>query len=106
MVSLVAAVLLAASPAPTTPSLLSPESGRHLSARLLVAQAPPEAPTDAPTPPPEPPVDPELDARIRELSRQVALGCPRLEQWAWGCSSPASSPAPRRPRSTAPGVRS
>jgi hypothetical protein len=73
MVSLVAAVLLAAAPAPTSPSLLRPESGPHLSARLLVAQAPPDAPAEAPMPPAEPRVDPELDARIRELTQQVAL---------------------------------
>ncbi|MBZ4415226.1 hypothetical protein [Myxococcus sp. RHSTA-1-4] len=65
MLTLVAAVLLAATPTSPSPSLLSPESGRHLSARLLVAQAPPEAPASR--------VDPELDARIHELTRQVAL---------------------------------
>ncbi|NPC87173.1 hypothetical protein HPC49_54470, partial [Pyxidicoccus fallax] len=73
MLSLVAAVLLAAAPTPPSPSLLSPESGRHLSARLLVAQAP-DAPAAAPvSPPPAPGMDADLDARIRDLSQQVAL---------------------------------
>ena len=74
MLSLVAAVLLAAAPTSSAPSLLAPEplsSGRHLSARLLT-QAPSETPSEAP-PPPASQVDPELDARIRELTQQVAL---------------------------------
>ena len=79
MLSLVAAVLLAATPDSPHPSLLAPEaSGRHLSARLLVAQAPQdEAPDVAPAPPSAPPAslpgDAELDARIRELTSQVGL---------------------------------
>ncbi|MCP3144198.1 hypothetical protein [Pyxidicoccus xibeiensis] len=75
MLSLVAAVLLAAAPASPSPSLLAPKSGRHLSARLLLAQAPAEAPPDAPVPPPSSgvPTDAELDARIRELATKVAL---------------------------------
>jgi hypothetical protein len=71
MLPLVAAVLLAVTPTSPSPSLLTPDAGRHLSARLLVAQAPPDAPPEAPTPAPR--VDPELDARINELSQQVAL---------------------------------
>ncbi|MCY1016800.1 hypothetical protein [Pyxidicoccus sp. MSG2] len=81
MLSLLVTVLLAASPASQRPSLLSPEpptSGRHLSARLLVAQAPQDtAPDVAPAPPSAPPAalpgDAELDARIRELTTQVGL---------------------------------
>ncbi|MFP2934292.1 hypothetical protein ACLESO_56075 [Pyxidicoccus sp. 3LG] len=75
MLPLVAAVLLAAAPASPSQSLLAPKSGRHLSARLLVAQAPTESPPDAPVPPPSAgvPMDAELDARIRELTTQVAL---------------------------------
>lgn len=83
MLSLVAAVLLTAAPASPSPSLLAPEaaaSGRHLSARLLVAQAPPDAaPGSAPetAPPSEPSAAPLMDAalesRIRELTSQVGL---------------------------------
>jgi hypothetical protein len=87
MLSLVATVLLAASPASQRPSLLAPEapaSGRHLSARLLVAKAPQDAasqeaapPDVAPARPSAPPAslpgDAELDARIRELTTQVGL---------------------------------
>ncbi|QSQ20197.1 hypothetical protein JY651_33700 [Pyxidicoccus parkwayensis] len=82
MLSLFAAVLLAAAPSPASPrtSLLAPDSGRHLSARLLVAQAPTEgtpgvAPPSAPpsAPPLAPPVDADLDARIRKLTTEVNL---------------------------------
>lgn len=61
------AVLLAATPTPPSLSLLQPESGRYLSARLLVAQA-------APTPPPLPPsAEVDLDERIRELTYRVGM---------------------------------
>ncbi|WP_164008085.1 hypothetical protein [Pyxidicoccus trucidator] len=82
MLSLVAAVLLTAAPASPSPSPRAAEallSGRYLSARLLVAQAPPDAPSEAapPAPPSEPPaapqMDPELEARIQDLTSQVGL---------------------------------
>lgn len=63
------AVLLAATPASSTPSLLAPASGWHLSARLLVAQAP----TPPPLPAPELARDPELEGRIRDLTQRVGL---------------------------------
>ncbi len=63
------AVLLVSTPASPRPSLLQPDSGRPLSARLLVAQLP-----ETPTPPPLPPeADVDRDARIQELTRRVGL---------------------------------
>ncbi|MFP2906286.1 hypothetical protein ACLESD_14710 [Pyxidicoccus sp. 3LFB2] len=83
MLSLVAAVLLTAAPVSPAPSLRAPDaplslSGRHLSARLLAAQAPPEAPSEAapPAPPSQPSaplMDADLEARIQELTSQVGL---------------------------------
>jgi|GEM_PF-2116317 hypothetical protein len=82
MLSLVAAVLLTAAPVSPSPSLLAPEaasSGRYLSARLLVAQAPPDAPSETappavPSVPPDAPrMDADLEARIQELTSQVGL---------------------------------
>lgn len=75
MLSLLAVALLTAVPASSTPSLLAPEaasSSRHLSARLLVAQAPPEAAPEAAPPSTLPGVE-ALDARILELTTQVGL---------------------------------
>jgi hypothetical protein len=69
MLPLIAA-LLVATPASPRPSLLAPDAGRPLSARLLVAQAPQETPT----PPPLPPSGTvDRDARIQELTRRVGL---------------------------------
>jgi hypothetical protein len=64
------AVLLAATPTAPRPSLLQPEPGRYLSARLLVAQAHQETPTPPPLPVSE---EVDLDARIQVLTRQVGL---------------------------------
>ncbi|WP_426757143.1 hypothetical protein [Myxococcus sp. Y35] len=74
MLSLIAVALLATAPGPTSPSLLQPQAGRSVAARLLVAQAPAQGedldaapPSDAPALPHE-----DLDARVRELTRQIS----------------------------------
>jgi len=69
MLPLIAALLFA-TPASPRPSLLLPDSGRSLSARLLVAQASQEPLTPPPLPGQG---DVDRDARIQELTRRVGL---------------------------------
>ncbi|NOK20387.1 hypothetical protein [Corallococcus carmarthensis] len=72
MLSLLAAVLLASAPASPALSLLTPEDGRALSARLLVAQSPAVGEQEVPFPVSSFP-DGGLDARIHELTQRVGL---------------------------------